>query len=117
MRRSPLPPGEPPKRKTPIKRTNRRRKAKRFVDGFGSPERVAWIQAMPCAACGAIPSECAHVRSRGAGGGWADIVPLCAPCHRAQHSEGVATFAARRGLDLDAVARRVAGSGPPPPDP
>jgi 5-methylcytosine-specific restriction endonuclease McrA len=112
VKRSPLPPGEPPKRRTPLKRQNAARRAKRFASGFGSVARVEWMQGLPCAACGARPSECAHVRSRGAGGDWRDVVPLCMTCHRLQHEEGVHTFQRRRGLDLRALADRLAGEGP-----
>lgn len=57
---------------------NKKRKARLFAEDFGSKEYRAWIVSMPCEVCGAVGrSDPAHVRSRGAGGKAADIVPLC----------------------------------------
>ena len=95
-------------RKKTVKRKNARRSAKEFRRAYGSRERVRAVQAMPCVVCGALPSENAHVRSRGAGGGAADIVPLCMAHHREQHDVGIATFQERHSIDLAAEAARVA---------
>lgn len=49
---------------------------------------------MPCLACGRIPSDAAHIKSRGAGGGdeeW-NIVPLCRRDHQLQHHIGWIAF-------------------------
>lgn len=96
------------RRKKPIRRSNPQRRAKRFKQAFGSPERVAAIQAMPCAVCGSRPSQCAHVRSRAAGGTYRDIVPLCHAHHAEQHQIGIASFEERHGLDLAQLAEQVA---------
>ena len=81
----------------------------KFRRQFGSLARVRWLQYHACACgCGAWPSEAAHVVSRAAGGGPDDMIPLGPLCHRAQHAEGVETFAHRRGLDLRALARAYA---------
>ena len=95
-------------RKKAVKRKNARRSAKEFRRAYGSRERVHAIQAMPCVVCGALPSQNAHVRSRGAGGGAADIVPMCMAHHREQHDAGIETFEARYSINLAAEAARVA---------
>jgi hypothetical protein len=111
-RRKPLTARKALDRGKPIKPSNPKRKAKRFALAYGSDERVRWIQSLPCVACGARPSEAAHIRSKAAGGLWADVLPLCRSCHRAQHSEGIRTFQARRSLDLRTIADRIAQEGP-----
>ena len=94
-------------RKKAIKRRNARRSAKEFRRAYGSRERVQAIQATPCVVCGSLPSENAHVRSRGAGGGAADIVPLCMAHHREQHDAGIETFQERYSINLRDEARRT----------
>ena len=86
---------------------NPARRAKRFRAGFGSKERAAFVQGLPCAVCGATPSENAHVKSRGAGGGPEHVAPLCRTHHREQHRVGVRTFSERHGIDLQREARRT----------
>ncbi len=87
---------------------NRKRSAAALDQDFG--EEAKTVRALPClaAGCNACPSEPAHVKSRGAGGGRFDIVPLCHAHHREQHSRGVRTFAKIYGLDLRAEADRIA---------
>lgn len=89
-------------------RRGRRSKAarRRFATTFGSGERVRWMQQLNCCACGRSPCEVAHIKSRGAGGTVEDTVPLCPLCHRRQHNEGIKTFAAFYGLDLEAEAAK-----------
>ena len=92
------------KRRAKLKRQNMARQAAAFAEDFGSPERVTWLQAQPCAVCGRTPSECAHVRSRGAGGKAADILPLCGAHHHEQHVIGRRSFEALHKVDLRALA-------------
>lgn len=87
------------KRLNPI---NRKRKAERFERAFGP--KAAWISRRPCLVCGSVPCEAAHVKSRGAGGTSADLIPLCTLHHREQHDTGIRTFAARHHLDLAWIA-------------
>ena len=97
-------------RKTAVKRKNARRSAKEFRRAYGSKERVQAVQAMPCVVCGALPSQNAHVRSRGAGGGAEDIVPLCGGpggCHTEQHTIGVQSFERKHGICLKDAARKT----------
>jgi 5-methylcytosine-specific restriction endonuclease McrA len=49
------------------------------------------VKEMRCVACGLSgPSDPAHIRSRGAGGGdtFDNVIPLCRPCHNLQHQKG-----------------------------
>jgi hypothetical protein len=92
-------------RRTPIKPINRERRAARFARSFGP--KAAWIADRPCLVCGLRPTEAAHVKSRGAGGTSADLVPLCREHHREQHDTGIRTFAARHRLDLALIARNL----------
>jgi len=101
MKRTPL------NRKTPIKKANAKRKRTRFARAYASGDNVARIQAMPCVVCGRAPSEAAHVRSRGAGGTWRDIVPLCRDHHRIQHAMGIRSFEERFDVDLAAIAATI----------
>lgn len=94
-------------KKTPIKRVNRKRRQKRWLEQYHSPAFVRWIWAHACVACGHYPSTCAHVTSRGAGGTWRDIVPLCVRCHGEQHVIGIESFERRHAIDLQAEARRI----------
>jgi hypothetical protein len=110
-RTTPLAQGPGPERRTPIKARNPKRRASRWTIAFGSPERVGKIRALPCCACGRLPSENAHVVSRSAGGTWRDIVPLCggpAGCHALQHRVGIETVQREWGVDLRALADRLA---------
>jgi hypothetical protein len=107
MKRTPI------TRKTPLKPSNPARKHDRFRRAFGSKARVEMIRREPCAVCRSTPSENAHVRSRGAGGTWEDVIPLCPWHHREQHTVGLATFAARHQIALETVARWYAEHYPP----
>lgn len=74
---------------------------------FGSIDRVLLIKSMPCAVCGDLPSDNAHVVSRGSGGTFKDIVPLCRKHHLEQGNMGIDSFQRKYGIDLVAVARKV----------
>lgn len=79
-------------KRTPLPKTNPKRRAKRWAEQFDSPEFLDFVHALPCAVCEQEPSEAAHARSRGAGGKAADILPLCGECHELQHTLGVKSF-------------------------
>lgn len=88
--------GKPPKRRTPLRTRGRSRFRGRKNEAF----RV-WIRGLPCVVqthraipiwfCGG-PVECAHVRSKGAGGAdEGNCIPCCAQHHRwSRHSMHVA---------------------------
>ena len=77
-------------------------KAQRFARCFHSAEFVEFTQRQPCSVGGCTfgPIECAHNPSRGAGGTWEDISPLCSFHHRMQHTVGVETFQRKLYVDL-----------------
>jgi hypothetical protein len=87
---------------------NHERSAAALDEDFGEEART--VRLMPClvAGCAVQPCQPAHVKSRGAGGGRFDIVPLCHVHHREQHDRGIKTFAAKYSLDLRAEADRIA---------
>ena len=86
---------------------NKARLAKRRAQQFGDQAQLC--RESSCCACGAPPpSDPAHVVSRGAGGKDSDTVPLCRSCHDLQHSAGIKSFQAERGLDLKAEAAKLA---------
>lgn len=66
------------------------RTALEFRRIYGSKERVAFVQTLPCVICFARPSVNAHTASGGMGrkAGFESIVPLCHHCHRIQHDRG-----------------------------
>lgn len=119
MKRSPMPPrtarlapGAPPARRTRMKARNADRKAREFARCYHSVERVEWVKSLECAvpSCWRVNIENAHTVTGGAGRK-ADahtIVPLCGPHHRELHQVGTHTFQSVHGVDLAAVAARVA---------
>lgn len=61
--------------------------------------------AFPCRGLGILGSECAHVKSRDAGGDdIGNCVPLCHAHHEEQHRIGIRSFQQRYGVDLYAIA-------------
>jgi hypothetical protein len=105
-RRSGLRPGPGPRRKKPIARVNRKRRATRFERAFHSPGFVAWMKEQDCAVpgCERTDIECAHVdRPRSRGGTWQEIAPLCRPHHREQEKR-TARFNRKYGIRLELVA-------------
>ena len=78
-----------------------------FDEQYGSRERVLWVKTLPCLVCGVSPSENAHVRTRGAGGTYKDIVPLCFTHHREIHSIGNDSFCRKYFLDLEMEAQLI----------
>jgi len=92
-------------RRTPIRRRNPERARRAWVRAYDSEAFVRWTRMRPCAACHRSPCEVAHIlKSRAAGGRPWHCIPLCAECHREQHTIGVVTFAKRHGLDIENLA-------------
>lgn len=91
----------PLRRRTRLRRFNPERRAARRIVDFGALGE--FVRTFGCAVegCGRR-SECAHVKSRGAGGhAWlvdqagryvGNLVPLCHEHHRLQHTVGVRAF-------------------------
>ena len=106
------------KRRKPLMRSTkpiRPRKADKSKRRFANLRDEAyqgWIRQQPCVISGEItafrcvgPVECAHVKSRGAGGtDRGNCLPLCASHHRYQHAIGARSFEKVFRLDLAAVA-------------
>lgn len=104
MKRTPLTRGGPLKRTTALRK--RGRKGSRFPHRR-DPAYCAWIRTHDCLigrdCAGRV--ECAHVKTRGAGGmDVANTVPLCTRHHREQHSHGIRTFERKYRVDLVTVA-------------
>jgi len=101
-------------KRSPLPRTNTKRRANNFVLAYGSEERVEWMHGMECA-CSSYPMctfriEVAHVISKkpNGRGGPDDTVPLCDFHHRTLHSLGIDTFQERYDVDLTALAKHYA---------
>jgi hypothetical protein len=74
------------------------RKKELFARTFHSQERVEWIRDLPCALTGLEgQSHNAHMKSRGSGGTYKDIVPLSFRGHRDYDELGEEDFEARYG--------------------
>lgn len=103
--------GGPLQRKTRMRARNPKRghKFPHLVDG---PYRE-WIRSLTCEAvesggCNGTV-QAAHVRTRGAGGAdRGNLVPLCAKHHGLQHDMGIKSFQAAYGLDMKAIAAKLA---------
>ena len=108
-RRTPLEANEPLKRTTPLRQRNPERRARLHDEQFGPEAFQKWVRAQTCCVpdCGGWPPELAHVKSRGAGGTWEDIVPLCTRHHREQHDMGIASFQERYGFDMRVQAEDI----------
>ncbi len=111
MKRSPMPSRKTPLRsKVRVNPVNRKRRAKEQPRQFG--DLAAFVRGLPCLVCKRTPSQAAHVKGRRNHGAWLDngdgnIAPLCADCHRLQHSIGIVSFQEKHGIDLAAEARAV----------
>lgn len=98
------------------KARNPSRQKREFARAYGSPERVAWVQGLPCTVCRATPCDNAHTASGGAGrkGDHRTIAPLCSPrfddqgCHRELHVSGIKSFEEKYRVNLASAALNVA---------
>ena len=62
----------------PMKKENKPRRAKAFVEDFGGAEYHDYITSLPCDVCGVEGfTVAAHLKSRGAGGKADVLAPLC----------------------------------------
>ena len=90
-------------KRSPMKKTNPKRKAASFDRAYGGAERVEWVKAQPCWICAKTPSENAHCRTGGTGRK-ADacyILPLCSFHHSVLHGKGKRSFEECYLIDLD----------------
>lgn len=92
-----------------MSRVNKDRKVRNYEKHFGSEKRVIEVKSLSCAVCGFYISENAHVKSRGGGGTWEDIVNLCNRHHRELDDQlGKKTFEKKYDIDLDIEAKKLA---------
>lgn len=102
---------KPMARRGPIKAKGRPRHA---VSGKRDEPYREYIRSLECLVAGKPGHvckgavECAHVRSKGAGGAdRGNTIPLCSRSHGEQHHMGIRSFAAATGLDLAGEAARL----------
>lgn len=117
MKRTSLRPGQPPKRRVPVARVNRKRRARMYARNFG--DHADTIRALPCYGCGASsPSDPAHAVGRKMGGCGGDkrvLWPTCrdnpatgrVSCHTLYDTDRAA-FTKRTGLTREDVLREAA---------
>lgn len=84
------------------------RNATKFIENFGSTDRVLAIKLTPCLICGQLPSENAHVVPRSRGGKAKHIVPLCKKHHTELDMMGRSNFESKYNVDLMVEAHKVA---------
>jgi len=98
-----------PLKRTRIPKVNKKRRKERFERDFGTSERVLAIKAMDCSVSGCVNRDIvnAHLISRGSGGSYEDIIPLCNFHHNEEHSIGTKSFLTKYGLDAGEEIKRV----------
>ena len=86
----------------------KRRGRPRFKGGR-DPRFLKWVRlTQDCLICGGM-AEPAHIKSRGAGGkDLGNVLALCRKHHDEQHHQGIETWTARYGLDLQEAADALA---------
>lgn len=84
------------------KKVNRARRNREWLRSYGSDERVAFIQSLPCIVTGASPCENVHILGGGMGrkSDARMIVPMISKVHRRLHMFGPVTFQAMYGVNL-----------------
>ena len=87
----------------------RERKTARLEKHWGPDGFVEWCKTMNCVVTGQSGVELHHVKSRGSGGTWKDIVPLSPEKHRELHRIGVKSFEERYTISLRAKALLIHG--------
>lgn len=104
---------KPLRRRKPINRVNRKRRAELYERNFG--ERGDAVRAMPCLLAKTKdcdqPIEAAHASARGMGGVKGDrrqLVPLCGRHHTISGTMAPSDFIARYKINLRTEARRIA---------
>ncbi len=76
------------------------------------PRHRRFVRSHVCCVCGKQPTDFAHVKTVGSGGGDQFGVPLCRGCHSLQHTIGIETFQHRFGIDLLALAAAFVRASP-----
>lgn len=125
MRRTPLRPGKGLERGTPLARTAGPTRRTRLTAKGGSrfpkrrdPDYCQWVRSLSCEMGRRLhwwtgipcsgPVECAHVKSRGAGGDdRGNCLALCRSHHRLQHRLGWPQVARDFAFDPAAIAKQL----------
>jgi hypothetical protein len=94
-----------PRRGAPLRVRNARRAALRFRRNFHSEAFVCFTRGCACAFCGSVEYVVnGHAQhSRGAGGDWRVVLPVCMLCDCGWEALGRETFLKALGLTLDDV--------------
>lgn len=100
------------RRRKRIRARNPERAERLFERNYLSEEFVTWIHSLACVVSGSggsswDPIVAAHVRSKGAGGRWSDIVPMLRSLHDELHQIGVRSFEKKYEVDLQLAAAAV----------
>lgn len=98
--------------RAPIPARNEDRAQKLFERNYFSEDFVKWTKGQPCVVSGkksqrGDPVVSAHVRGKGAGGRWSDVVPMLASIHDDLHQLGPSKWEAKyefRFADLKPLA-------------
>lgn len=103
----PKPAARTPKAKKRPRARNVKRHTKEWTKAFLSDVRVRFVNSLPCVVD--MPGSCNrrqnhHVKSRGAGGTYLDIVSLCEWHHSWLHKDGRQSFEEYYNIDLDKAA-------------
>jgi hypothetical protein len=94
-----------PAKRGAVKKVNAKRRASRFRRNFHSEAFVCFTRGCCCAFCGSCEFVVnGHVQhSRGAGGGWRAILPVCGLCDVIWETRGRKTFLVGWGLTTDDI--------------
>ena len=97
------------RQKRVVRKKKQLRRVQRFAKQFHSQERVRFIKALPCEVK-KLPSagvQNAHMKSRGAGGTYKDIVPLGWEVHLDFDAMGEVEFERRWGRSKASIRDRA----------
>lgn len=97
-------------KRSPINPINPKRRKERFKKGYGSEGRVLWIKNKRCCVTGQSgrsgdPIVASHVKSRAAGGTADDVVPMLLSLEKELHNIGIKSFQKKHGVDLAFMAK------------
>lgn len=100
--------GRPLRRKQINKVGDPARRSRRFMKHYYSEAYVLTIKSMGCVVCLKRPCHAHHVKTKGAGGDYSDLVPLCPTHHMEVHNSGVKTFHSKHpSVDLTEEAEKT----------
>tara|TARA_R100001086_G_scaffold35341_1_gene16033 strand:- start:2684 stop:3019 length:336 start_codon:yes stop_codon:yes gene_type:complete len=97
------------RQKRVVRKKKQLRRVQRFAKQFHSQERVLFFKSLPCEVTKRLSAgvQNAHVKSRGAGGTYKDIVPLSWEVHLDFDGIGEIEFERRYGRSKQSVRDRA----------